>query len=751
MLLLVGFFSLDAIAQCSTIPRAAISSSAIFLPYTPVYICPNSFDIVTLTPVTRYRNATYLWSTGQTSIYIDAGIGRYALTVTVDTCTSTSDTIEIFASPTPVTLNYPDTLRRICQGDTLRYRFSLPINMALTPVSENANPRRFYSPDGESVVITGSGDFSIQTAFINPTVDSYCLSKSTRSLRVEVLNPDTNIKISVYKSNRTADVPYGRCVTDTFYYELRSNYPYFNQWSTGDTTRTIRVRRTGTYTLRNTTTCGFGRRTDSIRILDFSDFTPPIGPQVNSVSVFNTSCVRTNEDVMELRAYPGAGDIVTWNDGSEFSRKIIFSAGTYSYTITRNGCISRPRVFTLRDVPNITVTGTFNSLCSANDSLRLRISESNVSGTFQWYNGINPIAGATDSFYVARSAGTYSVKVAVDTNCTIQSSSFTVTSLSEFTPPVGPQVNSVTIFNTGCINISESSMQLRAHPSAGDVVTWNDGTTQAIKAITRAGTYSYTITRNGCVSRPRIFTLRDVPNITVTGTGNSLCSANDSIRLSINVQNVPGTYQWYNGSNPIAGATDSIYTAREAGTYYVKASVDTNCTIQSSLWVVSNQSNLVTPSISRNGSSFTASISDTSSITRYYFWYRNDTLVQSSTSNSYLINGNGSYKVRYALNAAGTCFSPFSSIISSTNAKYGIVQVAAFPNPTNGELTITGIAKENVSTVSIINSLGQAQTIEYTESSEGISTSLSGIAKGIYLLQIQLKDGRAAHTKIVKQ
>ena len=94
------------------------------------------------------------------------------------------------------------------------------------------------------------------------------------------------------------------------------------------------------------------------------------------------------------------------------------------------------------------------------------------------------------------------------------------------------------------------------------------------------------------------------------------------------------SYQWYNGSSPISGATSSTYTPSSSGSYNLSITNSTGCTsMTSQSFYFANQTTLPTPSITPSGSvSFGAGSNGTLNVVNptpnyTYQWYNGSTPV----------------------------------------------------------------------------------------------------------------------------
>jgi BspA type Leucine rich repeat region (6 copies)/Immunoglobulin domain/Immunoglobulin I-set domain len=196
-----------------------------------------------------------------------------------------------------------------------------------------------------------------------------------------------------------------------------------------------------------------------------------------------------------------------------------------------------------------------------------------------------------------------------------------------------------------------------------------------------AGSYYVIITNNvgSITSNIAILTITSVvtaPSISIQPISQSV-NVGTSVTLSVIAAGTsPFTYQWYNGSSAILGATASSYTinspeVKDSGSYYVTVA-------NSSGTVTSNGAtltvNVVGPSITiqplslnvNAGGSATLSVTATGTAPFAYQWYKNNSAISGATNASFTIGSlvssdAGSYTVSVS-NSAATVTSNAASI-----------------------------------------------------------------------------------------
>lgn len=258
-------------------------------------------------------------------------------------------------------------------------------------------------------------------------------------------------------------------------------------------------------------------------------------------------------------------------------------AATTTYTVTGYGpgvCLTTsPVTLTVYPavVPVITAGGP-TSFCPGGS---VTLSETSGTATlYQWYDGAGAIAGATNSSYIATPAATttYSVTATSAGGCS-GGTSTTVTVLAKPTAaitPAGP--------TTVC---APATVVLNANFSAGYTYRWFNASGLITGAMaqsytaTATGTFSVEITApTGCkdTSAAVSITINPKPLASATASGPLTFCANTNVTLT--AATTPGyTYQWYDGTTPVAGATNAAYTTSVVGThdYRVKVTNSFGC------------------------------------------------------------------------------------------------------------------------------------------------------------------------------
>ncbi len=275
--------------------------------------------------------------------------------------------------------------------------------------------------------------------------------------------------------------------------------------------------------------------------------------------------------------------------------------------------------------------------------------------SYQWYNGVSLIAGATSSYYITYAAGNYRLAIVNAYGCLSSSVPMVVT------------VNPVTATATAAGSTTfcgGSSVVLNAATGAGLTYQWTQGgvgitgATNASYSAIASGNYSV-IVRNaaGCTNASSVIaiTVLPAPSTNVTASGALAFCAGDSVRLTADT-GTSLTYQWQLAGVDITGATNINYTATTSGNYQVVVTNATPCTATSAAIVVTARA-LPSATITVTGYTIFCAggsvlLNATAVAGNTYQWYLGGALVTGATNNTYTATAGGYYKVR-VISAAG--------------------------------------------------------------------------------------------------
>lgn len=360
-----------------------------------------------------------------------------------------------------------------------------------------------------------------------------------------------------------------------------------------------------------------------------------INPVPATPTIFSNSPVCSG-NALSLAASTVAGATYSWTGPNAFTSSLqnptigfAFSAtaGTYSLTVTVNGCTSAVATTTVvvNQTPAFPTISTNAPVCEGTSFF---LSTSQVSGATYSWSGPNGFSSSsytnTISNPTTANAGTYSVTVSAN-GCTAPVST---TSITIHALPAAPSITTNAPFCAG-------GTLLLSTTSLGPTYTWsgpgsysasvrNPSRSNATAAM--SGTYSLTVADgNGCVSplSTASVTINPIPSTPVLNAPPALCTGNT---LNMNTPVVSGaTYAW-SGPNSFTSSVNSPVitnlTTAMAGTYSV--TVTTNgCTSAPGTATVAVNVTPATPAVTGNspvcsGNTINLSMSNVSGGS--YYW-----------------------------------------------------------------------------------------------------------------------------------
>jgi len=349
---------------------------------------------------------------------------------------------------------------------------------------------------------------------------------------------------------------------------------------------------------------------------------------------------------------------------------------TITYTLTATGCyVIYAITVNPAPVPLITPVGD-TTFCPG--GFVALTANTGAGLTYQWYVGGVAITGALSSSYIATTGGSYQV---FETN-TFGCSTFSTPMLVTVATPVA------TITATGSTTIcAGSSITLDANIGAGLSYQWLlggvaiTGATGATLTTNIAGNYVVVVTNaTGCSATSNMITVDTIssPTANVTLSGPLTFCQGDSVVMTTGI-GTGYTYQWYNASGAITGATGQSYAATATGTYYVIVTNTNGCTATSIIIsVVANALPNVAitasgPTIFCAGGSVTLTAAAVAGYT--YQWYMGGAAIAGATNSSYLVTVGGGYEVQITNPATGCTAQTLADTVVTVVATPVIVPV----------------------------------------------------------------------------
>lgn len=230
----------------------------------------------------------------------------------------------------------------------------------------------------------------------------------------------------------------------------------------------------------------------------------------------------------------------SWSDNSTGSTLTITASGTYWVEVEENGCTGRDTLLArFFDFPVLDF-GANQTLC---DGDQVVLNAGNTGASYLWQDG------STSQTYTVTATGNYVVTVAYGP-CPITDNVFVV-----FDPvPVIGLGNDTTICKGNPLFLDATN--------AGATYIWQDGSTSPFYFAENPGTYAVIATIGVCTASDTIVIDQQQKPEVFLGEDSILCAGQF---VELKAYNYGAVYNWQDGSS------DSIFTARATGQYYVSA------------------------------------------------------------------------------------------------------------------------------------------------------------------------------------
>ena len=240
---------------------------------------------------------------------------------------------------------------------------------------------------------------------------------------------------------------------------------------------------------------------------------------------------------------------------------------TYTVTATNPVCGSATATVTIGIYPappTPVITQSHDTLfCSTNP----------IYASYQWYADTALVPGATDTFYVALHNGNYNIAV-TDTNGCMISVGINILTLP---PAAAFQSSATSLCSNSCVNFTDKS--------TGTPLAWDwsfpggipssssDQNPQQI-CYPNSGLYTVTLVAANAAGSDTIV-INNFIHVSPSPPMPVVTKSNDTLYCSIDPSYT--SYQWYQDTTLIAGATNSFYVTNQGGSYHVEVTNEYGC------------------------------------------------------------------------------------------------------------------------------------------------------------------------------
>ncbi len=318
-------------------------------------------------------------------------------------------------------------------------------------------------------------------------------------------------------------------------------------WSNGQTTQSINVTTTGSY---------------SVSVNNGSGCAAVSSPVAVTVNTAPTASIAASGPLnicqgQNLTLSTSGGTSYNWSNGATTSSINVNTAGSYLVTVTGSGgctATSAPVTVSVTSAPSTTVSASGSTAFCQGGSVTLTA----PSGyNYSWSNG------STSRSITVNNSGNYQVTVSTSGGCSATSSTTSVTVHANPTATI--TAGGATSFCQG------GSVVLTAN--GGSTYVWSNGQTGNTLTVNASGNYSVTATnQNGCTgtSAAAAVNVNPIPTATISASGNTNLATGQSVILTATGGS---SYVWQPG-----GQTTSSIVVSTPGNYSATVASAAGCT-----------------------------------------------------------------------------------------------------------------------------------------------------------------------------
>ncbi len=409
----------------------------------------------------------------------------------------------------------------------------------------------------------------------------------------------------------------------------------------------------------------------------FGPFT--INPNPTASITANGSTVICLDDSVELITANGIGFQFQWRfngadiPGATARNYFARAAGDFTVRVS-NVCgsvTSQPATVTISPDPVHAVTPSSLSSCDGSSILITAVNTSGLSPvTYQWYDSVNAISGATDSTYLATASGNYLLVVTSAVGCTFVSDTAAIIIDSMDTPLIYADGN--TTFCPG------ETVMLSTDSNTGFNYQWQldgadiSGANAYFLPVDVGGNYAVLVSDScdAAISAVQTVIITPLPVHSIAASSSLDCLGSP---VTINATNLsvasPVTYQWYENGNLISGATNASLTIDSPGYYSLAATDGFGCSFMSDSLLIEIDT-MVAPVIYADGNTAfcpggSVTLRTDSNANFSYQWRLNGADISGANAHYYSASASGNYTVLVS-DTCGSATSQAQSVVASS-------------------------------------------------------------------------------------
>ena len=373
---------------------------------------------------------------------------------------------------------------------------------------------------------------------------------------------------------------------------------------------------------------------------------------------------------LNVTVYPPPTAAATLTGSSNFcsndSVRIDASAGTYTYVWQRNGTTlagaqsavyygkqagsfrvilsdanhcsdtSAAIALTAFSVPVASIQASGNLTFCTGDSVRLNATPGTGLG-YEWFRDGATAGSMSNRTETIKTSGDYAVRVYNTIGCADTSAIVNVHVYSVPPNAINPSGN-LEFCAGDQVTLAATQDPAFLYQWRKNNVAITAGGNSSSYTVTASGNYNVVISINSkCTSTSSVYIVNVKPQVKPVITVD-----NEFISTAAYL-----SYQWYKDGTAIAGAVNQIYKVTDNGQYTLRVTDASDCSVQADPVTVC----VPVPHIQANGN-FLSSTAGT-----FYQWYVNGVAISNATTQNYLVNTTGDYKIKVIRNDGCASFS----------------------------------------------------------------------------------------------